>query len=108
MSEKIYGLVQHPAREMLDQEYSPIVPSGEFSVAFDDRAWGKSTNLFCYFTDLTSGQKYRLSVFARQNYRPYDNGVSFRDAPFGSRYKITINESKNGLPKFLTAIILPI
>lgn len=108
MSDKIYGLVQHPAREKLDQEYSPVVLSGEYSVAFNDRAWGKSTNLFCYFTDLNNGQKYRLSVFARQNYRPYDNGVFFRDAPFGSRYKITIDESKNGLPKFVAAVILPI
>ncbi len=107
MGEKIYGLVQHPARETLDQEYSAVAPSGEYSVAFDDRAWGKSTNLFCYFTDITSGQKYRLSVFARQNYRPYDNGVSFRDAVFGSRYKITIEASKNGLPKFLSAVIFP-
>lgn len=61
MRDKIYGLLDHPS-DLLGS-YRSDAPDGVWTGRLDDRAWSKSANLFCYFTDTGSCECYRLSVF---------------------------------------------
>lgn len=98
---KIEG-IQYRKHDGLE-DYQFNAPIGEWSGRLDDRAWGKSSNLFLYFTDVATGEKYRLSVFSRGGYSPYQGEVNFREEPLGGVYIITTDHSKNGLPKFMKA-----
>lgn len=102
MRQRIHGVKDHPEETSL-KEYSPDVPEGTYTVQLDYHAWGKSTNLFCYFTDTGTGAKYRLSVFSRSNYQPYNGDIAFDQEEVGGVFEITTALSKNGLPKFLSA-----
>ncbi|MBL4804616.1 MAG: hypothetical protein JKY71_07095 [Alphaproteobacteria bacterium] len=102
MADEIKGLDYHPEVETL-KSYTDEPPEGLWEGRLDDRAWGRSTNLFCYFTNLETGQKHRLSVFHRNGYKPYKDGPSFRAAGVGEVYRIKTALSKNGLPKFMSA-----
>jgi hypothetical protein len=86
------------------ENYTYNAPEGHWTGRFDDRAWGKSRNLLVYFTDVDTNQKYRLSVFANNNYKPYQGGPSFRREALGNQYRVITERSKNGLPKFLEAV----
>lgn len=76
-------------------------PDGEWVGRLDDRAWGRSTNLFCYFTDLATGKGYRLSVFHANSYRPYQSGPALDRVALGDVFNIKSGYSRNGLPKLL-------
>lgn len=102
MADEIKGLGYHPNIAVLNT-YTDDLPEGSWEGRLDDRAWGKSTNLFCYFTNLQTGQKHRLSVFQRSQYKPYKHGPSFRAAGIGEAYRIETAMSKNGFPKFVSA-----
>ena len=52
---------------------------------------------------MATGDKYRLSVFSRQNYQPFQGNVSFREEALGGEYRIETQPSGQGLPKFLKA-----
>ena len=69
----------------------------------DDMAWGKSQNLFVFFTEAATGKKYRLSVFHNKQYHPSKEGPAFDEEPVGSSFEITTGKSKSGLPSFLSA-----
>ncbi len=64
MRQRIHGVQDHPEYETL-KTYDGDVAEGLYRVRLDYHAWGKSTNLFCYFTDLTTDSRFRLSVFHR-------------------------------------------
>ena len=102
MRQKIYGFKDHPEFEVL-KDYASDIDEGTYNVRLDYHAWGKSTNLFCYFTDTNSGQKLRLSVFSRSDYKPYNSDVAFDQEEVGGVFEITTSISKNGFPKFMTA-----
>lgn len=97
--EKIYGLDQHPDRERLET-FTDEVPLGSHLVILEGKAWGKSSNLLCYFINVGNGKKYRLSVYSNNNYKPYNGSVAFDEASIGQSYAIRILKSKDDLPKF--------
>jgi len=101
----IKGIQNHPNQKGL-ASYAFNAPNGEWVGKLDDRAWGKSQNLFCYFTDMTTGTGHRLSVFNQKGYRPYKDGPKFDHEPLGQTYKITTESTDEGLPKFLKAELL--
>ena len=88
------------------KEYGFDAPEGTWEGVLDDHAWGKSSNLFLYFTNVSTGTKHRLSVFSRSQYQPYQNGPNFKHEELGGKYEITTEISSNGLPKFLKAVPL--
>src|SRR5438105_2056924 len=59
----IFGWKDHLDFDAMN-EYRDIAPSGTSIARLDYLAWGKSHNLFCYFTDEATGARYRLSVFS--------------------------------------------
>jgi hypothetical protein len=99
----IKGLADHPETDGALQAYSNDPPPGTWIGRLDAHAWGRSTNLFCYFTDEATGQKYRLSVFSRSQYRAYQGGPAFDQEPLGGRFEITTGKSKNDMATFLAA-----
>ena len=101
----ISGFKAHPDREQF-QNYLFEVPPGTWTGRLDYVAWGKSHNLLCYFTDAASGAKWRLSTFWNRQFRPHGDGPEFDKEPLGSRYEITVEASKTGMPKFVTALRL--
>lgn len=85
------------------RDYTMDAPEGQWTGRLDDLAWGKSSNLFCFFTDMTSGKKYRLSVFNEKAYKPSKGEVAFDQEPPGGVFEITTGKSKKGFPTFITA-----
>lgn len=99
----IKGLNNHPNLRELKQ-YQFEAPEGTWNGRLDNLAWGKSTNLFCYFTDLATGDKRRLSVFSRSSYSPYREGPNFKNETPGNSYEITTGKSKkSNFPTFVNA-----
>ena len=98
----IKGLIVHPEKETLAL-YDDNAPVGSWLGCLEFHAWGKSQNLFCYFTHLLSDKKYRLCVFAQNDYTPYAGNIYFDKERLGEVFEITISESKNGKAKFMNA-----
>lgn len=101
MRDQIYGLPDHPSEEL--GAYRTDAPEGVWTGRLDDRAWGKSANLFCYFTAIDTGERYRLSVFFDKEYRPASGGPAIDQALPGQVFRITTGLSRNGLSRFLLA-----
>lgn len=104
--QNISGIQNYRGSGLLDS-YSYDVPEGAWEGRLDLHAWGKSTNLLCFFTDIKSGEKYRLSVFSRGGYCPNEGGPELDKEQVGSVFKIKTSYSKNGKPKFMSAEKLP-
>ena len=102
MRQEIFNTQNHPKKNAL-KEYLFEAPEGEWQGRLDYLAWGKSSNLLCYFTETTTGAHYRFSVFSRNDYKPYNSHVAFDEEQSGGTFKITTSLSKNGLPKFTHA-----
>ena len=100
-----YGSVLDEHQTLIES-YNSSPPSGVLRCKLDILLWGKSTNLFCFFTNLENNEKYRLSVFFNTDYTPRKGLVSFKTAELGTNYYITVKESKAGkLPTFVKAEI---
>ena len=95
----IYGLLDHPSN--LLGTYQGEAPDGTWTGRFDDRAWGKAANLFCYFTNMESGERCRLSMFFDKEYRPANGGPAMDEEPLGKLFKITTGYSKKGFARFI-------
>jgi len=101
MRDKIYGLLDHPSDQL--GAYGTNAPDGVWTGRLDDRAWGRSANLFCFFTDTGSGERFRLSVFFDKQYRPAQGGPAMDQQALGSVFKVTTRQGKSGLSRFMTA-----
>lgn len=102
MQQEIKGFHDHPNSDKL-LEYDMEPPAGVWTGRLDDRAWGTSANLFCFFTNTSTEKKYRLSVYSQKGYRPSNKGPAFDEEPIGGIFEITTKKSPSGLPTFLNA-----
>ncbi len=102
----IQGFSNHPLKILL-QEYSAFPEREKWTGCLDFHAWGNSSNLFCFFTDVETKEKYRLSVFAQSNYKPRKGDIALDEEPTGSVFEITLKlGSKGKMPQFLNAVKL--
>lgn len=93
MANNIKGAFDHPDFSKL-KEYDYKAPAGTWTGKLDFLAWGKSSNLFCYFTNIASGQKHVLSVFSSAaGYVPREGGPNFKDEDIGHTYEIRTGKS---------------
>lgn len=106
MRQDIKGLNNHPQPDKL-KEYVMDAPEGTWTGRLDDQAWGKSQNLFVFFTEAASGKKYRLSVFHNKAYKPSKEGPAFDEEPVGGTFEISTAKSKSGLPSLISARKIP-
>ncbi len=104
MTEFIKNIFDHPQFEVLKQ-YDYEAPIGSWTGRLDHLAWGKSANLFCYFTDVATSGRHVLSVFANAaGYTPRQQGPDFKQEPTGGTYTITTSQSSRSRYRtFLTA-----
>jgi hypothetical protein len=92
---------------MSENEYIIYPKTGTYKCQLDFTVWGKSGNLFCFFTNIETGEMYRLSVWFNQNYKPRKGEVSFKDANPETLYIIEIKAGKKGrLPTFVSAKLI--
>jgi hypothetical protein len=92
---------------MKDQTQKPPITTNIYECTLDFLEWGKSANLFCFFTNIETQKKYRLSVWFNNGYKPRKGNVSFKDAELGKIYRIEIKDGENGkLPTFVDAELL--
>ena len=76
---------------------------GTYIVTLDDRQWGQSRNLRCYFST-DDNLKFYLSVFSNNDYQPFNGGPNFKtEAAIGDGFEISVGRSKAGAATFLTA-----
>ena len=97
MSIASYGSVIDEHRELIES-YNPSPSCGVWKCRLDILLWGKSANLFCFFSNIENNEKYRLSVFFNTNYMPRKGAVSFKSAEVGNVYLITVKEGVEGKP----------
>lgn len=83
-------------------------PDGTWRARLDDKVFGKKAgNLKLYFTDIKTGERYMLSTFWNQSYRPREEGPDFhREASKGDCFVLTTAHTRAGTPKFLRAVLL--
>lgn len=103
----IKGYKAHPDRDKL-REYNYSAPVGRWAGRLDYLAWGSDSNLFCFFTDVGTGEHYRLSVWFRTGFCPYEGGPAFDQEQPGGLYAMKTARSKKGLPTFLSASRVPV
>jgi hypothetical protein len=85
-------------------DYAFDCPEGTWTARLEQKAWGKSANLILCFADVTTGQKYRLSVFSSTRYKPRDGSHDFRnDAEAGELFALTTKKTKTGNPDLKSA-----
>ena len=58
----VLSLAQAVSSGFEPQGYNAAVPVGKVTARLDFRMWSKSINLRCFFTNLESGEKFRLYV----------------------------------------------
>ncbi len=99
----IQGFSNNPLKILL-QEYSAFPTREKWVGCLDFHAWGNSSNLFCFFTDVETNEKYRLSVFAQSEYKPRKGDIALDEEPTGSTFEITLKLGLKGkMPQFLNA-----
>ena len=62
----LYGILTSYEERMKAnlQRYQRPEKAGTFRLRLDHRTWGKHMCLFCYFTDLDTGEKIRLACWS--------------------------------------------
>jgi hypothetical protein len=88
--------------------------AGELEATLDMKAWGKSMNLFCYFTS-ADGFMFRLSAFRANKgpgkdkwYTPHDGmlDMSNPDIQPGQTFLLTSSLNSKGNPRWDSAKLL--
>lgn len=93
----------------LFEKYSRTPPEGTWFGRLDYRAWGKSVNVWAFFTHIGTGDHYALSCFrerAGSRYVPQDGLVDFaaHDLEPGGVYRLTIGTTKKSRSAWLAAV----
>ena len=97
----IFSLNNRP-KEVWD--YPIGCPVGEWTGRLDYRVWGNAANLMLHFTDIDSGEKWCLSVWHPDGYKPRGGGPNFKtEATEGELYRIASKHTKTGNPNFVSA-----
>lgn len=86
-------------------DYTFGCPVGTWTASIDFKVWGRSKNLALFVTDTATGEKWWLSVFHLNDYRPCKGGPSFADdIRIGDTVELTTTHTKKtGKPHLETA-----
>lgn len=93
------------------ESYSRTVPAGKHTVKLIFKTWGKKCSLNCFFKDMETEQKYRITVFTSPKnpyrYKAKDNLIDFSESDnLENIYQIEVKHSSRGYPIMLSAIFL--
>ncbi|MHB1247844.1 MAG: hypothetical protein ACYCZL_00280 [Polaromonas sp.] len=109
MNEKRAMTMKQARESGLLSESAYLPPMGEWTGKLLAKCWGNSRNLICFFEDVATGNKYKLSVFSNEGtrYRPKDDGIDFSEPGIeGQDYVIETALSSKGNPAWLTATLI--
>lgn len=108
--EKKRAMTMNQAREsgfLSESDYMP--PIGEWTGKLLGKCWGKSHNLICFFEDIETGKKHRLSAYKTdgENYGPKGIEIDFSQPGIeGQEYYIETELSLRGKPAWIDAFLL--
>lgn len=96
------------ARKVLLSQYADKVSEGEYAVRLDQKAWGKSMSLWCFFTVIDTEEKIAINCFRTKGvYGPRDQSIDFSiTGNEGSTYKIKVAVSSKGYMNLSSAEIM--
>lgn len=106
------AMTMKQAREsglLSESDFTP--PMGQWTGKLLGKCWGQSVILICFFEDVTSGNKYKLSAFRNdgEHYCPRDNLIDFSEPEIeGQEYFIETGLSSTGKPAWLAASLIDI
>lgn len=85
-------------------DYVPFCPHGHWRGRLDRKLLRRDGNLFLYFTDLDTGRRWRLSAWARTQYRPTKGELNLRtDVAEGDVLQLVSIRAHNGSPYLIEA-----
>ena len=104
------GMGQTASRDTgLAFDYKFDLLEGEWVGRLIAKSWGKSSNLLCYFEDVQTLEKYKISAFKSRKstgYRPADEVIDFGVAGIeGNVYKMVTGKNKKGNPAWKSAVL---
>ncbi|MEB3502607.1 hypothetical protein ROV62_01400 [Pasteurella multocida] len=93
------------------ESYSRTVPVGWHIVKLIFKTWGKKCALNCFFKDIQTEEKYRITLFtsAKDPYRytAKDNLIDFsKSGNLENIYQIEVKHSPKGYPIIISAQLL--
>lgn len=98
------------ARELgLLAEFDYMPPMGSWTGKLIAKCWGDVKSIICFFEDVTTGKKCRLSAWRHEEniYRPKDNGIDFSQKGMeGKVFLIETKLSSKGKPVWLSASLI--
>lgn len=95
-------------RKRLKAEYSDTLGAGVYTLRLDNKAWGKSMSLWCFFTVEGTGERVAINCFRSRKdgktYGPRDDAVDLSVAGIeGGRYQAELTVSGAGYMNLKTA-----
>lgn len=81
-------------------------PAGSWTARLEEKAWGKRSNLMLFLCDLSTGQRWWLSVWYQNSYCDQARITNFRDFPRGTVLELQTGISKSGGPVLEAARIV--
>lgn len=87
------------------QQYQRPEKAGIFRLRLDHRTWGKHMCLFCYFTDLDTGEKIRLACWrgAGERYAPRKCTIDFAKVRDRTVWRCTLAANVYGIIDWIDA-----
>ena len=89
-----------------ERAYSYNAPNRKWIGHLDFKAWGKSKNLFLFFTSTDTDQKFKISVTARGRYSPREHYLNFFKEPIGQKFQLETSRNKKGFPELPSAKLI--
>lgn len=99
---RAFSYSQAVENELEPREYESLVDAEPMSIEalLDFKVWGKTPCLSCYFRDIRTGRKFRLTAFnnARdRRYTPRDGNIDFSEPGIeGGLYLVVTVKTRNG------------
>jgi hypothetical protein len=77
-----------------------------WTARLDAKAWGRSSNLMLYLTDIDTGARLRVSVWHLNSYRARNGrGPDFHhEAQVGDTFELQTVMTRSGTPNLLRAV----
>lgn len=94
----------------MSNEYQVELPEGEWEGRLLAKSQGRSNNIICFFEDINTGSRYRISAFKSKrddSYSAKDYAVNFAENNIeGNVYLLKTGKNSVGNPAWLSARLI--
>ena len=98
-----FSALPHFRPQSANTDYSSAITAGTRRVRLDAQAWSEvsdapliAPDLYCYFTDIDTGQRVRIVMLAVDGYEPKDRSLDMLQLKPGIILSITIGPTVGG------------